>query len=124
VGQIRNGPVFIYGSNYVPPPSRDELDILLNELFDWYNVNREIYNPSFLAAVFHYKFVFIQPFEDGNGRISRLIMNFILHKNQYPYFKALERSTLENSPMRFISWCYPRYLKFVEKRLQSIGFIL
>ncbi len=37
-----------------------------------------------LAAFIHYKFVCIHPFDDGNGRISRLLMNYILLKNGFP----------------------------------------
>jgi Fic/DOC family len=41
-------------------------------------------DPAWLAAMMHYKFVRIHPFDDGNGRTARLIMNYILLKNNYP----------------------------------------
>ena len=37
-----------------------------------------------LAALFHYRYIRIHPFEDGNGRIARLLMNFILLRHGYP----------------------------------------
>lgn len=41
-------------------------------------------NPIELAALFHYRYIRIHPFEDGNGRIARLMMNFILCRYGYP----------------------------------------
>jgi len=41
-------------------------------------------NPIILAAIFHYKFVRIHPFDDGNGRIARILMNFILMQFGFP----------------------------------------
>ncbi|WP_457559153.1 Fic family protein [Candidatus Harpocratesius sp.] len=134
-GQIRNGPIFIAGSNYVPPSSRYEVDLLLDELFQWYYKNLAKYNPTFIAAVFHYKFVSIHPFEDGNGRITRLITNFILYKHNYPmfdieakyrisYFRGLEKANQENNPMRFIGWFYPHYIRNIEKILKKYGILL
>ena len=64
-------------------PAPVELDLLLREFFKWYNKNKELY-PVLLAALAHLKFVSIHPFSDGNGRMSRIILNFILYKNKYP----------------------------------------
>ena len=41
-------------------------------------------HPLELAALAHYKFVFIHPFYDGNGRVSRLLMNLVLLQAGYP----------------------------------------
>jgi Fic family protein len=41
-------------------------------------------NPIILASEFHYKFIRFHPFDDGNGRVARILMNFILLKNGYP----------------------------------------
>src|SRR3989344_8120425 len=82
-GQIRSHGVAISGSKFVPP-SPVELNVLLKEFFEWYSKNKDKIHPVELAALVHIKFVTIHPFADGNGRISRLIMNFVLNKNNYP----------------------------------------
>src|SRR3989338_10002473 len=79
-GQIRSHGVAISGSKFVPP-SPVELNVLLKEFFEWYSKNKDKIHPVELAALVHIKFVTIHPFADGNGRISRLIMNFVLNKN-------------------------------------------
>ncbi|MBU3958163.1 MAG: Fic family protein, partial [Nanoarchaeota archaeon] len=57
---------------------------LLEEFFGWYNKNKGRLHSVELAALAHLKFVTIHPFSDGNGRISRLLMNFVLHKHGFP----------------------------------------
>lgn len=57
---------------------------LLAELVSWYEKNRRRYPPLLLAAVVHNQFEVIHPFQDGNGRIGRLILNSILIKNGMP----------------------------------------
>jgi Fic family protein len=56
----------------------------MNLLLDWYEKNKNILHPFVLAVVFHHKFEKIHPFMDGNGRTGRMILNFILMKNEYP----------------------------------------
>jgi Fic family protein len=53
-------------------------------LIKWYNENKKILHPFVLATLFHHKFEKIHPFSDGNGRTGRMIMNYILLKNNYP----------------------------------------
>ncbi len=57
---------------------------LLNELVKWYTLNKKNYPPVVLAAVVHNQFEYIHPFEDGNGRVGRLLLNNILIKNHMP----------------------------------------
>ena len=57
---------------------------LLTELVKWYRQNKNKLPPIVLAAVIHNQFVYIHPFEDGNGRVGRLLMNNILIKNKMP----------------------------------------
>lgn len=58
----------------------------MQELVEWFRVKSESpeTNAILLAAEFHYRFVRIHPFDDGNGRMARLLMNFILMKSGYP----------------------------------------
>jgi Fic family protein len=56
---------------------------LMSDLLDWYNGNRSKLNPVVLASIFHYKFIRIHPFGDGNGRMARLSMNLILQSAGY-----------------------------------------
>ena len=57
---------------------------LLKELVKWYEINKKEYPAIVLAAVIHNQFEYIHPFEDGNGRVGRLLMNNILIKNHMP----------------------------------------
>lgn len=126
-GKIRNYSVGISGSKYKPPYPID-LDFLLTEFFDWYKKNRNNTHPVYLAALVHLKFVTIHPFGDGNGRISRLFMNYVLNKNKFPmriidysdrnsYYNALEGSQLKKDKTIFVQWFFKRYLKEFEKYL-------
>lgn len=57
---------------------------LLTELVKWYRLNKNKLPPIVLAAVVHNQFEYIHPFEDGNGRVGRLLMNNILIKHKMP----------------------------------------
>ena len=124
-GKIRNHDVGIAQSKF-EPPMHIELDILLKEFSDWYNKEKKNIHPVELAALVHLKFVTIHPFSDGNGRISRLMMNFILKNNDFPlldiqytkrtsYYNALERSQMKNDENIFIQWFFRRYLAEYKK---------
>ncbi len=77
--RLQNGEMFEYASPTDTP-------IKMNELIRWYNaeIEKDELHPVALAALLHYKFVCIHPFDDGNGRISRLLMNYVLLKNNLP----------------------------------------
>ncbi|MGI6360131.1 MAG: Fic family protein [Acholeplasmatales bacterium] len=61
-----------------PPP--EQINLLINQLFNWMKENKNKIHPLIVSSVFHYEFVFIHPFSDGNGRIARLWQNVILSK--------------------------------------------
>ncbi|TFF33625.1 Fic family protein [Mucilaginibacter psychrotolerans] len=64
----------------------EETPAKMQELMGWYseaNDNEDIH-PIVAAALFHHKFVSIHPFDDGNGRLSRILMNLILMQKGYP----------------------------------------
>ena len=92
--------------------SPEETAALMSDLVDWYNAAEAEgrLSPVELAALFHYRYIRIHPFEDGNGRIARLMVNFILSRHGYPmivvrsrkkgdYLEALHRADLEVGPV-------------------------
>ena len=127
-GKIRNHDVRIARSKFIPP-MHIELDFLLKEFFDWYTKNKKKVHPVELAALVHLKFVTIHPFSDGNGRTSRMMMNFVLKDNNYPltdityenregYYNALESSNIENNENIFVEWFFKRYVKEYKRYLE------
>ncbi len=84
-GRIRFFDVQIQGSTHVPPPHTEVKRHMLN-LFKWHSANKDRLHPFELAALIHAKLTWIHPFEDGNGRTARTVMNFILMKKGFPMF--------------------------------------
>lgn len=66
--------------------SPEETPSLMHDLVAWYNEveGSGQYTPMQLAILFHYRYIRIHPFEDGNGRIARLMVNFILARHGLP----------------------------------------
>ncbi|WP_262149437.1 Fic family protein [Chryseobacterium foetidum] len=63
----------------------EEVPFEMNNLLEWYrNTEEENLHPIIISAIFHHKFTSIHPFDDGNGRLARILSNFILLKHQYP----------------------------------------
>jgi len=95
-------PNYLLGRNVeTTPPERVEEEI--TKLIDWYKENQKTEPPLKISAVFHGKFEKIHPFEDGNGRVGRILSNAILINQGYPpliirksqresYLKVLESS--------------------------------
>ena len=92
--------------------SPEETPSLMADLVDWYNTAEKEgkLSPVELAALFHYRYIRIHPFEDGNGRIARLMVNFILARHDYPmivvrsrnkseYLEALHQADIEVGPL-------------------------
>jgi len=61
-----------------------EVAKLLKEIVRWYNKNKRKCPPIVLAVVVHNQFENIHPFQDGNGRVGRLLLNNILLKHNLP----------------------------------------
>lgn len=77
--------------------SPEETPALMADLVDWYNkeeLKGEL-KPVELAALFHYRYIRIHPFEDGNGRIARLLVNYILARHNYPMVVVRSRKKKE-----------------------------
>lgn len=82
-GKYRNVDVFIAGTEHVPPKAFD-IPFKMRELIDWAKKNyKKMYIVEF-SAIFHHKFVHIHPFQDGNGRTGRLLMNIFLMQYGFP----------------------------------------
>jgi Fic family protein len=62
----------------------NQVDTMLRRLVAWYRRNRNRYPPFVLAAVVHNQFETIHPFQDGNGRVGRLLLMNVLLKNGLP----------------------------------------
>lgn len=73
--------------------SPEETPALMTDLINWYNSEEELgrLSPVELAALFHYRYIRIHPFEDGNGRIARLMVNYILSRHGYPMIVVRSR---------------------------------
>lgn len=81
-GQFRNHEEAVYDGDeviFVAPPAK-RVHSLMEQLFDWLNQAQETMHPLILSSIFHYEFVFIHPFTDGNGRMARLWQTAILAK--------------------------------------------
>lgn len=119
-GTFRSGNVGVYAgtqlihtgspANYVPE--------LMNQLFKW--LKKSKYHPLVKSCIFHYEFVFIHPFADGNGRTVRLWQTLILtkwkdffawlpvetlvHENQEEYYKAIQLSNNAGESTVFVEF--------------------
>ena len=81
-GDFRSGEEGVFNGEeciFMAPPARF-VPQLMNELFDWMKEVKDQMHPLILSSVFHYEFVFIHPFTDGNGRMARLWHTAILAK--------------------------------------------
>ena len=105
IGVYRTVQVYIRGVEWVPAAPEDVPQDMAS-LLAWYSKNRDRLHPLVLALYFHVGFETVHPFVDGNGRVGRLLMNFILHRNDYPmvnipdarkgeYYDALHEAQVE-----------------------------
>ncbi len=139
-GHYRTQNVRIMGA-YLFPPQAIKVEKKMEELMSWYYENKFKMEIPILAAEMHYRFVCIHPFIDGNGRVSRLIMNMILMSNGFPpaiilkvdrrkYYRVLNDANQgkEDSFINFIGKSIERsliiYLNSVkENKSEREGFI-
>lgn len=113
-------------------PKPEMIDTLMKQLFTWMKKNENKVHPLILSSVFHYEFVFIHPFSDGNGRTIRLWQNVILSKwekvfeyvpieseikeYQEDYYKAIQNCNLSGESTEFIEFM----LKMIDEVLAKL----
>lgn len=84
-GQYKKDPNYVLQPDntihtYVEP---EEVSYQVDELCEWITESEKKYHPVVIAGIAHYNFVRIHPFQDGNGRCGRLLMNFLLMREHY-----------------------------------------
>ena len=132
-GEFRKGPEGVFDGDkciFICPPE-EMVNPLMNDLFSWLRKNKEIIHPLILSSVFHYEFVFIHPFSDGNGKVARLWQNSLLyqwkdifeylpieskiHKYQEEYYNAIAESHKNGNSNCFINFM----LKMIDETLDE-----
>jgi Fic family protein len=102
-GQFRPGAVFITGTDYQPPSARLVPQLIVDWLA-WVHGDGHSYPPIVRAAIAHHDFEAVHPFDDGNGRVGRLLLNLLLMRDGYApalllrdwriaYIRALQLAT-------------------------------
>lgn len=121
-GKFRNHWEAVYDGNveiFMAPPHR-LVPTLMDNLFNWMNEVKDTINPLILSSIFHYEFVFIHPFSDGNGRTARIWQTVILShwekaftylpiesmikKNQNEYYKVIDNCNKAGNSTEFIEF--------------------
>jgi Fic family protein len=110
-GRYRSRQVIITGSKY-PVCDTDRITAEMKALFKWVSNERNNYHPVEFAALLHKRFVFIHPFVDGNGRISRLLMNAALIQDGY--MLAVIPPVLRNDYISLLEQAHKNDQAFIE----------
>ena len=127
---VRDGERIIF----VAPPE-NMVNPLMNQLFDWMRKSKESVNPLILSCIFHYEFVFIHPFHDGNGRTARLWQTAILShwekaftylpiesmikKNQEEYYTAIQNCNNIGKSNEFIEFMLKIISETIDEMMNS-----
>ena len=134
-GNFRKGAGGVFDENgnciFVCPPAK-QVESLINQLFEWMKLNKNKIHPLVLSSIFHYEFVFIHPFSDGNGRTARLWQNVILSnweplfeyvpieseikKYQDEYYNVIQKCNNKGESTEFIEFM----LKMIDEVLNNI----
>ena len=117
---------------FMAPPAR-LVPQLMRDLFEWMKSAKNEVHPLILSSVFHYEFVFIHPFTDGNGRMARLwhtamlakwkpILEYIpiesqIEKFQEEYYDAISKCHMEGASTIFIEFM----LSQIDKTLDEVS---
>ncbi len=127
---VRDGDRIIF----VAPPE-NMVNILMNQLFDWMKKAKDTVNPLILSCIFHYEFVFIHPFHDGNGRTARLWQTAILahwekaftylpiesmiKKNQEEYYTVIQNCNNAGNSNEFIEFMLKIISETIDEMMNS-----
>lgn len=132
-GEFRRGEEGVFNGDqciFMAPPAR-LVPQLMQELFEWMKTAQSDVHPLILSSVFHYEFVFIHPFSDGNGRMARLWHTAILsrwkpvfeyipiesqiEKFQEEYYEAIARCHAAGESTIFIEFMLSQIDKILDE---------
>lgn len=101
---------------YVSP---EETPIKMGELMDWYRTQTADFHPVQVAALLHYRMVRIHPFDDGNGRVCRLLMNYHLLRHGFPpvIIKSADKQHYLTALQRADAGDLEAFVKYVAEQL-------
>ena len=107
----------------------------MDNLFNWMNESKDKISPLILSCIFHYEFVFIHPFHDGNGRTARLWQTAILahwekaftylpiesiiKKNQEEYYTAIQNCNNAGNSNEFIEFMLKIISESIDEMMNS-----
>lgn len=136
-GKFRRGEEGVFNGDkciFMAPPA-SLVSEQMQSLFDWMNKAKDTIHPFILAAVFHYEFVFIHPFADGNGRMARLwhtailtawkpMFEFIpiesqIEKFQDGYYNAIAQCHIDGESTVFIEFILEQISAVLSEILNS-----
>ncbi len=138
-GEFRKGEEGVFNGDkciFMAPPARMVPELMQN-LFDWLCASKDEVHPLIMSAVFHYEFVFIHPFADGNGRTARLwhsaflskwnaIFEYIpiesqIERFQEEYYDAIAKCHTEGSSNTFILFILEQIDKILDEITEQIA---
>ena len=137
-GRFRDGDEGVFNGDtcifMAPPPQF--VPSLMQDLFGWMSTNRKEVHPLIMGAIFHYEFVFIHPFTDGNGRMARLwhtailakwnpIFEYIpiesqIEKFQDDYYDAIAKCHVEGESTVFIEFMLAQIDNILDELLNQM----
>ncbi len=101
------------------PPENVENE--MDRLIEWHNKSIKVMHPLEVAAMFHGRFEKIHPFEDGNGRVGRFLINVILINNGYPplIVRKTSRAAYMDSLKAFDNGYHDKLKRFLLKKFKD-----
>ncbi len=127
-GRYRETNVRIFGSD-VKFPDAEKVPQLVKNLVYRYKKNKNKYHQFELAVITSMELVTIHPFVDGNGRLSRLVMNFLLGKKGYPWINVYNKQrqkyleAVRKGNNGDYSLIFPFLIKSLEENLRDFNLI-
>lgn len=138
-GKFRNGEEGVFDGNrciFMAPPA-NLVPSLIDDLFGWMSREKSNVHPLILSSVFHYEFVFIHPFSDGNGRMARLwqtailtkwkpIFQFIpiesqIQKYQNQYYESISKCHINGDSNIFIEFMLKMFDEILSEIISQAG---